>query len=72
MGEAPADRRSTIAALQTYSHPPHDEEWGSAFPPSTEVAAAAAAFIAYFCMAAASFRPARSFSLLTFALVFSM
>ena len=42
MGGAPPARRSTIAALQTYS--PHLEEWG-AFPP-TEVAAAAAAFIA--------------------------
>ena len=49
MGGAPPGRRSTIAALQTYSHT-HDEEWG-AFPP-TEVAAAAAAFIAYFCQLA--------------------
>ena len=49
MGGALPGRRSTIAALQTYSHT-HDEEWGE-FPP-TEVAAAAAAFIAYFCQLA--------------------
>ena len=47
---APPGRRSTIAALQTYSHT-HDEEWGE-FPPIEVAAAAAAAFIAYFCQLA--------------------